>query len=266
MGPGLLAYDCLYWTLATLLYGAAAAAAVQFGGILAPMVGWPLALFPAALFGVVALIALVGFVSLACPRPRPGKYPLMRGAVFWGWLFRSLLRRILFLPGVRWLLFTSNVLRYCALTALGAKVAFSSNMSADVDLLDPWLLTVEPGATLGARCIVSGHYIDGGRLVLGEVRIGARALLAAEVLVGPGTTVGEDASVKARAALAPHVQVGERANIGGDAVIDAGARVGNDASVGTRAYVGQRAVVPDGAKVEPGTSFSAGAAASTSAA
>jgi hypothetical protein len=59
---------------------------------------------------------------------------------------------------------SSNVLRFFAWRALGARIAFSASFSSDVDLLDPALASVGPGAVVGARCLLAGHYIKGGQL------------------------------------------------------------------------------------------------------
>ena len=70
---------------------------------------------------------------------------------------------------------------------------------------------IQKGATVGARCLLSGHCIEVGKLILGEIAVAPRALLAAEVLVGPSVRVGEGAMVKARAALSATFQSCSRA-------------------------------------------------------
>ena len=216
--------------------GGAGYVGVETAAWLARNLGW----WSVLLAVPVALAALVvgcGVLGLLLPRVRPGRYKLMKGAVFWGWLFRTMLRRILFYPPIRVLLFTSNILRWLTLTALGARVSFTANMSSDVDLFDPWMLRVGPGATIGSRCLLSGHYIKGGDLVLDEIDIGGGTLLAADVAVGPGVKVGRDCFVLGRAALGPGVQIGDGALIGSHAfleagvVVEAGARVPNVAHV-----------------------------------
>lgn len=251
MGLGLVVYDVLFVALATALYGGALAAAARVFQTLAAHVPWPLAVFPAAFAGIATLIAEVSLLSALCPRLRPGRYPLMKGPVFFGWILRSLLRRILFLPGVRWILFSSNVLRFFALRGLGARVAFTTNMSADADLLDPALFVAGPGATIGARCLVSGHYIEKGELVLGEVRVGKGALLAVEVICGPGVVVGEGVLVKGRAGISIGARLEDRAVIGAESLVDANAVVGAGAQIGNRVHVKPKTEVPAGTKVAP---------------
>jgi acetyltransferase-like isoleucine patch superfamily enzyme len=249
VAPGLVVYDLLYVTLASVLYGTAAAAGALVGIALTDVLWPPLCVVPGVAVFLLTLIALVGVLGLLCPTVKPGRYELMKGAVFYGWMFRSLLRRIVMLPVIRWPIFTSNVLRWLALSAMGARVSFTANMSGDVDLLDPWLLEVEPGAVIGARCLVSGHYVEGKTLVLGRVKIGKGSLLAADVGVGPGVTIGERVVVKARASIAPHVTIEDRAEVGGATVIDVAAHVGAGAKLGSRVYIGVKATVPAGAEV-----------------
>ena len=236
MAFGLVLYDCIYLIVAAALYGGAGYVGIETAAWLGRNLGWWAVLF-AVPVALVALVVGAGVLGLLLPRVRPGRYPLMKGRVFWGWLLRTMLRRILFYPPIKVLLFTSNILRWLTLTALGGRVSFTANMSSDVDLLDPWLLRVGPGATIGARCLLSGHYIKGGDLVLDEIEVGGGTLLAADVAVGPAVRVGRDCFVLGRAALAPGVQVGDGALVGSHAfleagvVIEAGARVPNSAHV-----------------------------------
>jgi acetyltransferase-like isoleucine patch superfamily enzyme len=206
---------------------------------------WWLVLVPALVSAVVTLIAQVSILTALCPRLEPGRYPLMKGAVFYAWLVRSMLRRTLMAPGLRFVILSSNVLRFLALRGLGARVAFASNMSNDVDVLDPSLLEVGVGATIGARCIVSGHYVEGGKLILGAVRVGERALLALDVAVGPGTTIGEGAILHAKVSLSVGVTVGAGARIGGGVGIDTKSTIGAHARIAARSYLPPRTVVPD---------------------
>lgn len=231
MALGLVVMDLITLAFAVLFYGSSAYAAAAVYARLTQHVPWPVAL---VLASASFLVVLVFEVSLACrltPRPRPGRYPMMRGAVFWGWILRMVFTRLLFLPGLKTLIFYSNVLRFVALRGLGAKVAFSASMSSDVAILDPALLTVGPGAMLGARTLVSGHFIERGELRLDEVRIGERSLLGMDVACAPGVTIGRGAVVQPRTSLSVRVTVGEGAKIGvgslleADVVVEAGARV-----------------------------------------
>lgn len=231
MTPGLILYDLLFVLVCTLLYGLSLLVGVEAAARLSLLIPWQFAIFPAAVASVLALIAAVSLASALCPRLQPGRYPLMRGAQFYAWLFRSLLRRVLFMAGLRPLILSSSVLRFLALRGLGARVAFSSSFSNDVDVLDPSLLTVERGATLGARALVAGHYIDKGELVLGAIHIGEGALISGDVMVGPDVHVGARARVQPRTSIAPGVRIGAEARIGvgsqldGRAVVQQGERL-----------------------------------------
>lgn len=252
MAPGLLVYDVLFFALATVTYAGALRCGAFAYSWLSSVVPWPLAVVPAIVAALLALIAQVGVLTFLCPRLAAGRYEVMKGRMFWAWIFRTLFRRLLMAPGVKWVVFTSNVLRFLALRAMGAKVAFTANMSSDVDVLDPSLLEVGPGAIIGARCFTSGHYVDRGQLVLGVIRIGPGAMLAAAVNVGPGVTVGRKAIVKPLAALGPDCVIGDEAQIGGEALIDLAAHVGAGADLGNRVHVRPGVVVAAGAKIAAG--------------
>ena len=247
---GYLVYDVLFLAAATLFYGGAAyGGGWVFSALVEHRMHWSLALFPAIVAGVLTLIGEVFVASSLCPRLAPGRYPMMKGAVFYGWLFRSLFRRILLGFGLQWLIFSSNVLRFLALRALGAKVHFTSSVSNDVALLDPALLVLQPGCMIGARCLVTGHFIEAGKLVLGRVEVGEGALLATDVLCAPGVVIGKRAIVKGAAKLSVGAVIGDGAQIGPDAFIDAGAQIGAKARLGPRTMVKRRQVVEEGARL-----------------
>ena len=245
MALGLLAYDVIFLTLAACLYGGAGMAAVQVFVFLTEKMGVPVgfAVFPAFLAFLFVLIVEVSFLTALCPRLTPGKYDMMKGAVFYGWLLRSALRRIMFVPGLKWFLFASNTLRFLTLRGLGAKVSFTTNMSADVELLDPSLVKVGPGAVLGARCLVSGHFVEDGKLVLGTIEVGKGSLLAADVICGPGVVIGEKVMVKAQAGIGLGTKIGDRASIGARAFLDSNVIVEAGAVVGNAEFVKPRTVV-----------------------
>lgn len=248
MAAGLLVYDLLFLTVATLVYGSSAWVAARAFHTAARAVPWELCLVPAGLAFTLAVIAQVAVLSALCPRLVPGRYPMMKSPVFWGWLLRSMLRRLLLLPGLKWLVMTSNVLRFLALRAMGADVAFTASMSSDVDVLDPQLLRVARRAMIGARSIVTGHYVEQGTLVLGAISIGDGALLAADVMCGPEVTIGRGARIGARTSISVGATIGEDARLSADVFLDRGAAVGKGARIATGALVPRGAVVGDGAR------------------
>ncbi len=245
MIPGLIVYDLLFAMTGALLYGPAAYLAFEVWQRIAARTYWPIGIVPTFVTFALTLVVEVAILGAFLPRLSPGRYPLMKHPIFFVWLVRSMLRRLLFVPGLKWFLFASNTLRFLSLRALGAHVAFDANMSADVDILDPWLLTVEKGATIGARAMLASHYVERGELVLGPIVVGVRALVGSEVLVGPSVTIGAGATIKPGTSLSVGVSVGQEAQIGPSAFIDAGVQIGRNARVRTRAYVDRKRIVAD---------------------
>jgi acetyltransferase-like isoleucine patch superfamily enzyme len=243
---GFIIYDVCLVLLAALGYGGAIAAGLRIEAALASFVPALVAWTVAAIGGLIMLIAEIGLLSALCPRLRPGRYPLLRGAVFYGWIFRSMLRRILFIPGLRHILLTSHTLRWLSLRALGARVAFDANFAPDVDVTEPSLLEVGAGAIVGMRAAIVGHYVLDGVLHLAPVRIGAGALIGADVGVFPGVTVERGAVVKPRSTLGVGVTIGEGADVGLDCLIENGAAIGAGARVAARSRVPARSIVAEG--------------------
>lgn len=231
MTLGLVAFDVVTLVCAVAFYGGAALAADAVYTRLVLRMPWPFAFVLAAVVFLFVLILIVSIACRATPRPRPGRFALMKGAVFWGWIFRMAFTRLLFPPGLKELIFYSNVLRFLALRGLGARVAFSASMSSDVVLLDPALLSVEKNAMLGARALVSGHFIENGELRLDEVHIGEGALLGMDVACAPGVIVAARAVVQPRATLSVRVKVGEGAVVGVASLLEADVVVADGAKV-----------------------------------
>ncbi|MFJ8938233.1 Pls/PosA family non-ribosomal peptide synthetase [Streptomyces sp. NPDC102365] len=92
--------------------------------------------------------------------------------------------------------------------ALGAKVG------PDVDLhsLPPvtGLLKLGRGAAVESEVDLSGHWLDGDRLEIGPVKVGAHAVVGTRSMLFPGARVGKRAEVAPGSAVAGHVPTGQR--------------------------------------------------------
>lgn len=245
MIPGLIVYDVLFAMMGTLLYGPAAYFAFEVWQRIAARTYWALGIVPTFVTFALALIVEVAILGAVLPRVLPGRYPLMKHPIFFVWLLRSMLRRLLFAPGLKWFLFASNTLRFLSLRALGARVAFDANMSADVDILDPWLLTIENGATIGARAILASHYVDRGKLVLGPVTVRAGALVGASVMVGPSVEIGARTVIKPLTSISNDVSVGEDTQVGPNAFIGNGVKIGKGAVVHACVHIERKQTIGD---------------------
>ena len=231
MGAGILLMDVIW---AAGLVGLAWLSAFTFMLVHAALpsaLGLALAL-ATALLTWIAACAVTLFVL---PKPRPGKYRLMRGADFYAWALGFIVRRWLDLPPMGLLYRQSGVLRYLVLRASGARVAFTAQMSSDAAVLDPALFTMGAGAMLGSKTTVTGHFILGDRLILAPVVIHPGAQIAIDVVIGPGASIGRNAVIEA---LGPESQIGDEAVIGG------GVAMGRAVVVGKRARIPMASVVP----------------------
>ncbi|MGP4047406.1 Pls/PosA family non-ribosomal peptide synthetase [Streptomyces sp. 2A115] len=92
--------------------------------------------------------------------------------------------------------------------ALGAKVG------PDVDLhsLPPvtGMLKLGRGAAVESEVDLSGHWLDGDRLEIGPVKVGAHAVVGTRSMLFPGARVGKRAEVAPGSAVAGHVPTGQR--------------------------------------------------------
>ncbi|MFH8466782.1 Pls/PosA family non-ribosomal peptide synthetase [Streptomyces sp. NPDC017991] len=92
--------------------------------------------------------------------------------------------------------------------ALGGKVG------PDVDLhsLPPvtGLLKLGRGAAVESEVDLSGHWLDGDRLEIGTVKVGAHAVVGTRSILFPGARVGKRAEVAPGSAVVGHVPTGQR--------------------------------------------------------
>ncbi|MFF0031901.1 Pls/PosA family non-ribosomal peptide synthetase [Streptomyces avermitilis] len=92
--------------------------------------------------------------------------------------------------------------------ALGAKVG------ADVDLhsLPPvtGMLKLGRGAAVESEVDLSGHWLDGDRLEIGQVKVGAGAVVGTRSILFPGARVGKRAEVAPGSAVAGQIPTGQR--------------------------------------------------------
>ncbi|KUM31416.1 amino acid adenylation protein [Arthrobacter sp. EpRS66] len=82
---------------------------------------------------------------------------------------------------------------------LGAKI----DRTATLHTLPPvtGMLTVGPGATIEPEVDVSGYWIDGDKLHVGAIEVGARASIGARSTLVPGAVIGDDTIVEAGSAV-----------------------------------------------------------------
>ena len=92
--------------------------------------------------------------------------------------------------------------------ALGAKIG------PDVDLhsLPPvtGMLKLGRGAAVESEVDLSGHWLDGDRLEIGPVKVGAHAVVGTRSILFPGARVGKRAEVAPGSAVSGHIPTGQR--------------------------------------------------------
>ncbi|MFC0676063.1 Pls/PosA family non-ribosomal peptide synthetase [Brachybacterium hainanense] len=88
-----------------------------------------------------------------------------------------------------------------------------ARLGRDVDLhtLPPvtGMLEIGSGAAIEPEVDLAGHWIDGDRVRIGPVRIGARARIGARSTLGPGARIGKDAEVAPGSYVEGSVGAGE---------------------------------------------------------
>jgi non-ribosomal peptide synthetase-like protein len=82
------------------------------------------------------------------------------------------------------------------LRAMGAHIG--KRVSINTVHIYEWdLVSIGDGAILGGDCVVQGHLLEGGKMKMRPVHIGARALVGTGAKVMPGCVLGEDSVLAA---------------------------------------------------------------------
>lgn len=170
----------------------------------APHVSWWLVLAGALLFVAPPgrmLLAATG-ARLLLRGLRPGAYPRGGSAHLRLWTAEQLAERLgaAELSGAPWFALYAR--------ALGARIG------PDVDLhsVPPvtGMLRLGREAAVEPEVDLSGHWLDGDVLHVGEIRIGAGATVGARAILFPGARVGKNAQVAPGAAVTGRVPAGQR--------------------------------------------------------
>lgn len=151
-------------------------------------------------FGRMAIAA--GTARLLLAGVRPGDHPRGGGVHLRLWLAEQVNQQIdpVGLAGAPW------VKAYAR--ALGAKVA----PDVDMHTLPPvtGMLEVGSGAAIEPEVDLSGYWIDGDTVRIGEIRIGAGATVGSRSTLAPGTKIGRNAEVAPASAVFGRVRAGQR--------------------------------------------------------
>lgn len=131
------------------------------------------------------------------PKLRPGAYELKSDPMVIIWYLHMSLNRSLKSTGLLSIVRSSNVLKFLHLRALGCKVAYSANFSAELEIVDPSLIQIDENVIIGGRCYMGCHVVFDGKLILGSIHLKKNSFISLGNVIGQGTTVGEKATVGA---------------------------------------------------------------------
>lgn len=238
--------------------------------ILLTVVGMPALIAAAflACFGVLAAPLAVlayavgygltaGFLSLPYRRAiRPGRFPrdlatrLYRGRRLYGlcWTLVS------YCPPVLLLFLSVRPLKRAITALFGCPALADATFYPDTWLRDLPMLELGRGAYLGNKSTIGTNTaLQNGTIVVGPIRVGARAVVGHLAAIGNSSILGDDAELGFRASLGMRSRVGARSRIGGTTTIAHGTRIGNDVVVGPSCYIGCRVRIADGLRIPAAT-------------
>jgi acetyltransferase-like isoleucine patch superfamily enzyme len=76
----------------------------------------------------------------------------------------------------------------------GAKIGKGVQINT-INLNDPSMVTIEDNVVVGGGCIINGHLVEKGQIILSRITLKEGSLLGARVTIQPGVTVGKGAVI-----------------------------------------------------------------------
>lgn len=224
----LILYDIVLFIMATILYGCSFMVTILLAADFYHQL--PLWLFfftiPAlVIVFVLTLIFGVFVLRLSTPSMKEGYYNSPGSGGFYIWTFYLALNRMIFLHPIKNIILYSATLRFFALRALGAKVAYASSISADVDLVDLPMVSIGKDSLVGAYTIITGHFINKEKIRLGKVVIGDNVNIGGYCHISPDVEIGDGSWIGTECRIAPMVYIGKNCIIEPMSVIPPGTRI-----------------------------------------
>lgn len=247
-----LMQDAIFIAVFCLICGGAAtllalAHPYLLGTLSAP---WAFLLLPTyAVLYILAMCAIIFAIRIGTGRLKAGSFDVPGSSNAARWMLHLAMLRLLHFPAWRFLVYGITTLRFLAFRALGCRNAFASDASADATVLDVALHEIGAGSMLASGVVVTGHFMNEGKLVLSPVRIGSDTMILTGAQLGPGTEIGPRVSIGPMTMISGHLQIAAGAKIGPQCTLRGGVRVEEEATIEESVYLESKVEVGKGARV-----------------
>lgn len=224
----LLLYEILIFLISVLTYGISALVTFHTGIFLYSLLGLNLFLIFSPSLVVIFLLSLIlsiWIIRLITPKLKEGTYDAPTSKMFYVWTIHFTLNRMVSIQPIRNLILYSVNLRYLLFTALGAKIAYGTSISADVDLNDLPMLNIGKNCVIGACSFITGHFINKGKITFGKITIEDNVNIGGFTHISPSVFIGKNSWVGAEARISPLVKISSDCTVDSGAFIPAGYRM-----------------------------------------
>ncbi len=229
-GKAFILFEALQWVIYTAIYsGGFYVTYKAFEVISANLSGFLtfIALVPLIYLFLLTIIMEVWLLRIILPaKLEPGYHDAPKSKAFAAWTINFVFNRALYIfDPVKNLILYSLFLRYLSVRALGGKISLFSSLSANVNITDFPMLSIGQGSVIGASCMISGHFINAGKIALGKVEIGKNVNIGAGTHIAPFVKIGDNTEIGAECRIAPLVQIGKNCIIKPMSVLPQGTRL-----------------------------------------
>ncbi len=224
----IILYEVIIYLISTLVYGGALITSVYTGIWFFQHLPLPVFLLIIPNLIIVFILTLifeVGFIRLLVPKMKEGFYEAPGSSMFYFWTLNLTLNRLLFFDPIKNIILYSATLRFFTFLALGAKFSYATSVSANTVFTDMQMFSVGKNSVIGAWTMISGHYINKGKLGLGMIVIGENVNIGTHCHIAPNVTIGNNTWVGAECRISPMVYIGSGCSIEPLTIIPPGTRI-----------------------------------------
>lgn len=90
----------------------------------------------------------------------------------------------------------------------GARIAKSALITANAELIDPWMIRIDAGAVVGAQCKLSGHLLTGTHMTQGPIHIEKNVTLGGDAIIMPNVRIQQGSVIGVRSVVLPNTVIG----------------------------------------------------------
>ncbi|MEO6524259.1 MAG: DapH/DapD/GlmU-related protein [Mucilaginibacter sp.] len=136
-----------------------------------------------------------------------------------------------------------DILRLIYYKLCGVKNPLFVIIAPDVKFLDPYLLVLGKKIFIGYGTIISGHIIQGGKLIVDYVKIGDNVRIGASCFIACGVEIQESTMIGFGVKIGSNCKIGKNVIISSETIIDDNVIIEDNVVIGKFCIIGKNSIL-----------------------